>query len=1019
MKKTLFITILCVFTVLTCMLSLTSCTGKEACDHEYADAFDVDCNLCGETREAAPKIEEIKLNDKGDTIIVTYDNGTVEWFQNIIYCEHQDCELVAIESEHYRDADGNIVAGSYIYHCKSCNGYKSEPDQTHKEIEGTRYTVDATCETPEEIHFECELCGEVKIPGEKKALGHKYSSKLLKENEQSICAGGYVYVKAETCDICNKQNEKVAPEIIAPVDDGFDGPHTVKKWTVEKAPTDSEEGLMTGKCTLCDTDCEYVLPAVVYGGEFYVSGEAADTCKKTPVEFTLKIDEKTNVSFTAEVFVKKHTVMIDGQLVEIDLENGEYDPDAKNEGANVFTPTDNTALTCKDGAVNSLFTCAGCGEKLIAKVRKLHSFEYVLGCTVEDGVYSYTLTGTCKNEGCGHTVVKTNDEFTVTVTSITTASCTSTGTDKHSVVFDESFETEQTEVSIEVATEMIEHEFHNFKFYEGKTYNKTYIEELAPIFTENGGFDDLTCSAPKSIYVPCDNCKGIYAVSIEKDHTIGNEIYSPDSATCIAGGFISYKCTECGEGIAEQTPAKGHNITKYTEVSYSEELSTYIIKGICSVCGEFTEEAVLTYSEEASTKSTCKNHGYDVYIMADGTEISIELPLSDIHVFEGVTMDKDCYAFSDFVGMVASSEITSCVIPVDARYVCDLCGTKDLTAKVIADHVYDETPENYVYLSDSQRLVSRCTADGCNSVKVISNVIMTTVDPTCLEEGSITYTYGEGKTIVVVIPANGHSFSVEPNENGAYMVDGKNVIAIGIYCTDGESKNGDVICADCGAAVRLPVYVPHKPAEDAELTVIKAPTCTENGLGGYKCPNCPENFVGDVSIDAKGHDYEYTVELAPTFTDIGNAIGTCKDCGAAAPAVVLPVVNGENYSAENTVITVVTPGSCTETGIAGYTYSFSVEDEVYSVYFEIVTPVCEYVEGVSETISCLVNEEVTFVDPYTGEDMTIVIDVEYSYFNCNHPECKIYTIVGKSFSYDDNSYIYDFENDMYVLTIAE
>jgi len=1034
MKRTLISTILSLLVVLVCTLGLSSCFEKESCLHEYETPFDVTCKLCGEGQREVAEIESAQISADGKTITFIFKNGASYVISSNVTaeeCLHPDYDKsVFVVTEHYRDENGDFVNGHYIDRCKTCGSYKEEYAVRHT-VED-EHTEAATCQKAKTTYYKTACCGEFEVStGELASCS--FSEKWLKESGQGICAVGNVYIKVNTCDVCGAQKEGEAPEVISPTENPLAGIHTVEKWDTITPPTEDAEGLATGSCIYCDTLCEYTLPRVIYGGgdyEISFKDGSEGSCTKLPATCKLIVDGVVYDDFTytnVEVTAKKHTAVIDGETVEIDLAGGVYDADARNGDASVFTPANAAELICKDGAVDGSFTCAACQGEYVTKVRKLHNYEYALSYTEEGGVFTYTLTGVCKNDGCGCETTVSHDSIAdkISVTTETPATCTATGTAIHSILLDKSLETEQTELHFEVVLEMLEHCFHGFSFSEGECFNKNEIEGLAPIFTQNGGFDSFKCNETNLLKLPCDDCGAIYSIAVEVDHIVGETIKA-DTATCTEGGETTYKCAVCGEEQSESTPAKGHSDTKYKEIALiDKEGSVYRVSFNCSICGDVTEDAVLTYSEEKSTRSSCVEHGYDVYLKADGSEISVELPLSDIHVFEGQTMDKAVYVFSDFKSLTVQGSVTSCTEKVKASYACDLCG-KESSIDVRAAHTYDESAENNVFLENSSRLVRECVAEGCTSIHMIDGVTKSVIEPKCLENGSVIYSY-EGGSVEIVIPARGyHTAPVEASANGAYLANADGITIVykdAIYCTSGIIENGGYYqCCDCGALEFCNVYLPHEPEADAEIFTILEPTCTEGGKGVYRCAACPAEFTGEeaivVEIPALGHTYSYSVDIAPDQTKEGRAIGTCEKCQAASPVVPLPVVNAESYNADNTVIETVLQNSCTETGIEKYSYTFSVEGLEYTVDFEVVTPVYEYEEGKSVTYSYFVSEEVSFTDPYGESEITVVLDVKYTSYKCDNEACEMNTIISKSFEYDGNTYCYDFESGAYLIAVA-
>ena len=97
------------------------------------------------------------------------------------------------------------------------------------------------------------------------------------------------------------------------------------------------------------------------------------------------------------------------------------------------------------------------------------------------------------------------------------------------------------------------------------------------------------------------------------------------------------------------------------------------------------------------------------------------------------------------------------------------------------------------------------------------------------------------------------------------------------------------------------------------VSVVTAPTCTEQGYTTHTCSDCGNSYVDDY-VDAKGHSYtEWNETQAPTCLDKGEEIRTCGVCGNTETREVS--ATGHTYNA------VVTAPTCTEAGFTTYTCS--------------------------------------------------------------------------------------------------
>ena len=118
----------------------------------------------------------------------------------------------------------------------------------------------------------------------------------------------------------------------------------------------------------------------------------------------------------------------------------------------------------------------------------------------------------------------------------------------------------------------------------------------------------------------------------------------------------------------------------------------------------------------------------------------------------------------------------------------------------------------------------------------------------------------------------------------AFAFDAASLTIDPIYCGSGS------ITVTIGnyqdATTRTETFYVNLPcAPMAEPTVLTPNTCTEDGLAVYRCQghgvNC-ETFFGEVVLPALGHDLFSVNQViqAPTATQPGLGMGTCKRCGS-------------------------------------------------------------------------------------------------------------------------------------------
>ena len=180
--------------------------------------------------------------------------------------------------------------------------------------------------------------------------------------------------------------------------------------------------------------------------------------------------------------------------------------------------------------------------------------------------------------------------------------------------------------------------------------------------------------------------------------------------------------------------------------------------------------------------------------------------------------------------------------------------------------------------------------------------------PTCTETGLADYwtckvcgkMFGdaEGKTEVteadLIVPEAGHSIVVDR--------------AIAPTCTKTGLTEG-THCEKCNEVFKSQEIIPAEGHEE-ETDPYVAPTCTETGLTeGSHCIKCNETLVRQNVIPALGHSWDDgKVQIAPTCSEEGEMLYTCKVCGETRVDTVRP-------KGHTLIIDEAVEPTCTGTGL--------------------------------------------------------------------------------------------------------
>ena len=295
-------------------------------------------------------------------------------------------------------------------------------------------------------------------------------------------------------------------------------------------------------------------------------------------------------------------------------------------------------------------------------------------------------------------------------------------------------------------------------------------------------------------------------------------------ATCTEDGEKTYTC-ECGATKTDSIPASGH---KYATEWSKDETNHW---HECTVCGDKKDQAAHKWNKGVVTKQpTCTEDGVKTYTCSVCGQTKTEVIEAQGHDYAEV-WSKDqtnhwhectvCHAKTDIAGHAWGSGVVTkpatCTEDGEKTYTCE-CGATRTEAIAANGHKYsaewskDETNHWHV-----------CTVCGDKKDQAAHewNEGVVTKQPTCTEEGVMTYTCECGATRTEAIAASGHTPETA-------------------WTTD-ETAHWHV-CSVCGA-----IDEDSKSAHTyGEWVTEEEPTATEEGLKVQTCSVC-------------GHRHEETI----------------------------------------------------------------------------------------------------------------------------------------------------------------
>lgn len=145
-----------------------------------------------------------------------------------------------------------------------------------------------------------------------------------------------------------------------------------------------------------------------------------------------------------------------------------------------------------------------------------------------------------------------------------------------------------------------------------------------------------------------------------------------------------------------------------------------------------------------------------------------------------------------------------------------------------------------------------------------------TKDPTCNEDGALTYTCDCGDTYEEPVTKLEHNYV-------------ESVTKEPTCTTDGEKTFKCSLCGDSYTEV-----IAANGHTDGQFTVTKEPTCTEPGEKTIYCSVCNEPIRTE-TIEATGHENTYVNTVNPGFFTPGREEVTCMKCYEVLETKEIPV----------------------------------------------------------------------------------------------------------------------------------
>ena len=495
-----------------------------------------------------------------------------------------------------------------------------------------------------------------------------------------------------------------------------------------------------------------------------------------------------------------------------------------------------------------------------------------------------------------------------------------------------------------------------------------------------------------------------------KPHT-HNYITETVDPTCIADGYVIYKCDCNYEYKSNYKDALGHLYSEWEEIEAATASTKGVKEKTCFRCDYKIQEEIPilghthNFVAKVTYKPTCKELGYTLYKCSCGDQYKdnyitmLEHSYSDFTLVKSPTnteegiLEQTCKncgekSYTKIHSLLSPHKYEELVIDPTCtekgytEYTCT-CGDKYVDKEVAAKgHQYGEWVVIQQPTETTTGLKERnciyCKVKETQTIAVLSHTHKYTyqvVQPTCTEQGYTRYTCNCGdyyKTSYT--SAKGHTYGSwtvvkEATETTTGLKERKC-----IYCTVKETQTIAVLSHT------------HK-----YTSKVVQPTCTEKGYTEYTC-TCGDSYKTNYT-NAKGHTYgSWTVVKEATETTTGLKERKCIYCTVKETQTIAVLSHSHSYTSQ-----VVQP-TCTEKGYTEYTCTCgdsyktnytNAKDHTYTSW--TVTKEATETSTGSRYRQCYICKElfeeiipmIPHVHKYTSEDIPSTCDKQgYTKYTC-------------------------------------
>ena len=847
-------------------------------------------------------------------ICKTHENCTADYTVTIAALGHQT-------SIDYKAADCKEAGHANLVctreGCGKTLETKEIPQLKHSFTETSR--TYPTCVDSGVINYKCDNCGETASTELPATGAHKLS--FVKEVEATCTEQGYTLYKCDYCEYtCMKDLTELAP-------------HTPGEKETVSEPTCTAPGYVETRCTECDT----IISTKVTdpNGHSYtetvtktVDNADGDTCLKA--EYTYNkcacgaIDE-SSITVTAPkghdwgewTVVTPSTNTADGEMQRVCKNDPNHiETVTVPMGGHTFdtaNPTSEKKATCYEKGEKT-FECTAhrdaegkntCGVSITVETEMIqHDLRTVRteGNCTETG----TFKAKCVADGCVYSIEtvlpaigheygegEITKEATCQQEGEVTFTCTRTGCGHKLIKSTPTVPHDYIANGNPVAATCLKSGYQNYKCKNcDDNYNVILENATGHTYTTDPSHDDVeaTCTTEGHVYKKCKDCDANYSYAVSALGHDYSELIENVKSTCNTVGYKTYKCSRCEDkNTVCESALSGHDWEGWKTVQTATATQPGIETNKCKTCGlydyRYTDPSgEHDYDGGVITKSaTCTEDGVKTYTCKrTHCDCTPENPAS-YTVTIPATGHKAKLEYAD----------ATCAADGYARTVCETCKTV-LEEQTIAkkEHIWtvksveEATCE---HTGTTTYECGLCKATKTEDIATVNHEYLPTgkyIDATCTAPKYERYacTYCGGELLVKVGEANGH----DKTENYK-VVD---------PATCSEAGYSEWRC-HCGALLGAKVIKPDNHTWET-VNVTLDSECNGAGYSYEKCSVCGIIKNDSVKSNEIGHEYTYTVAIAPTCETKGEIIAKCNVCDKVETKIEVPAIGHEYGEGEIT-----------------------------------------------------------------------------------------------------------------------